>query len=615
MGVRYRLTQAGGHWLTQPGGRRLLQATSPDIGSEVTAGLYRLPDLATRIASLDATSKRAWTDVLSEAGGASIAFQNDDPDLAAIVGDGNDLVAFSYRQTRTFTMVLETPAAVLADPEVSNEVTVWSGRGHGALLERYVIHPTLGFDSRPIEDDRTFGWPSPQYVITAAWVGPALVSDIPNAKANWGFAGSALWDANYPDDDAIVVWGAPGDINDAPVGEVYYRGTFAVVAAGTYELDVGIDNFGEVYVDGQLVASPGQDDGSTNGFAQTTRVKIDLSVGGHVIAIHAVNAQGGAGNNPGGFAWSLFTLDGSGQRIAMVTNTRHALTQLVLSYPLSAPGMTPGLILRTIVDEAQAEGALPWLALGFDDIHDSAGSPWPLISTFSTKVGTDFLTVLRQMAGSIIDWEMSPGAFQLRAWRYATRGQAVGVTIHPPTDTADATTGNLLKLTRSGAATPQNQILARWPGGWTSLDAPSSVGAHGRNQAFLALGAVSDMTEVIRILTAQLGVFALPRDAYTVATMPIDDTDAAYLAYHVGDTITVQHPNIPGGEIAERVVSITVSEDVDTGRAILTPSLKDLLLSAEDQFAQAIKALANGSLRGQAKVAQPIIGVFLPRGT
>jgi hypothetical protein len=156
---------------------------------------------------------------------------------------------------------------------------------------------------------------------------------------------------------------------------------------------------------------------------------------------------------------------------------------------------------------------------------------------------------------------------------------------------------------------PTNALLVRWHFGWAERVDATSVSAHTRTEMTLGIGAARSLVEVYRIADGQLNVYRNPREQIDAGIQPVDDTDTPYLAYRVGDTVTV--PDSTGASAAERVLSITVSEDDETGRATFNPTFKDVILGQQERFGQAIKKMVNGTVRGDSKVAQPVSAVHL----
>jgi hypothetical protein len=146
--------------------------------------------------------------------------------------------------------------------------------------------------------------------------------------------------------------------------------------------------------------------------------------------------------NPTGLALRAYRCNSAGKPLGSaeaVTST----SWKVCAYPPWAPGMTPGEVMRHVIAEAQARGALTGVTLNFDDTVDSAGAAWPSVTDISTKIGTDYLTFFREMSATYFDFWMEPASLTLWAWAKDTRGTTTSVTLAATTNPA---TSNLAAL-------------------------------------------------------------------------------------------------------------------------------------------------------------------------
>lgn len=146
-------------------------------------------------------------------------------------------------------------------------------------------------------------------------------------------------------------------------------------------------------------------------------------------------------------------------------------------------------------------------------------------------------------------------------------------------------------------------LLVRWTGGWHDVTDAGAVTRWGRKEAMLGLGAVEELSEVETVSREQLAIFGDPLTEISCDTLPVGEPDTPYVAYRPGDTVTV--PNRAGRPpVPERVQSITVTMDED-GRVTYATELRDVLMDERERFAENLTKLANGSLGGYSKVAQP----------
>lgn len=150
-------------------------------------------------------------------------------------------------------------------------------------------------------------------------------------------------------------------------------------------------------------------------------------------------------------------------------------------------------------------------------------------------------------------------------------------------------------------------FLVRWSGGWTDL----TNGASPRSEAFLSVGAVMSQPEALRLAQSQLDIFGTVSEKLTVGVVAdaVQNPAVPFIGFKVGDD--VEAPSIVDGTpVTWRVGGISISENTENnGEVTVTPTLINQngqwMPDAESAALQAAKKLANGTLGGSAKVAQP----------
>lgn len=419
--------------------------------SDITAVVVDLSDLSTSLATCENTRDRTFQENLSEAGAGSITFQNDDPDLAEMVLP-NRLVNFYLEGVLAFTLLPETYEATDVSPNEEAElITVFSGRGHGALLDRVAIYPTLGVGRTPIEEDRAFNWPAISYD-DSAWPNATELGTIDDGRlveqAIRGYASPDESIVGFPDGDAICVWAAGGTfyfgrpLPADSAGTCRMRWLVTFPSDGLYSLFPAWDDFGEVYFDGQLLTTT-----EGRSFFQHQKWTMNVTAGEHLIAMMVVNGPNLEAWNPGGAAWTLYHALDDNNLGAFVAHSTGAGKIFEYADP---PGMTPGQVILLMLGEAQARGAIPYITCSFDAVNDTNGDPWPDVTDIATKVGTTLLTFLRELSATYIDWSMTPGTTELNAWVKGGRDTAPAISYHAVTDPTDPLSGNLLSKVRKG---------------------------------------------------------------------------------------------------------------------------------------------------------------------
>ncbi|MEV1003395.1 hypothetical protein [Nonomuraea sp. NPDC050202] len=294
--------------------------------------------------------------------------------------------------------------------------------------------------------------------------------------------------------------------------------------------------------------------------------------------------------------------DATGARTYDCPGYSWMLRKLVLySGPVMADGKRPfsavsaGAILRTFIDEGQARGALPGLAVSFSTTHDSAGQPWNKTLTLQIEPGTDLLTLLLNLSEQgVLDWTMAGRT--LRAYNegtvlgedLATGAAPVDLRLGRDIDDAPAT------ATLEDLATA---ILVRGEAGLTvERTNPSAPAPWGRWEASQSQGGVTDQGTAIL-----LGDNALQRAGRerTQLTRSIRLGAARWLPlahYRPGDRVLA--PGETGAMEPLRVRQITLSAESD-GAIGGNVTLNDRFIEREIRLArQAAGILAGGVSSG-----------------
>lgn len=550
--------------------------------ADITAELFRLPDLQTPVIELDQARARQWVDGLSDCGAGSLLLQNDDGDLPLILP--LDVVGFSYKGERAWSMLVERfEPTTDAQDEESAEITLVSGRGLAACLQWMIVDPAGGPDRQPVEYDRAFNWTSILFPDTG-WVGAKVICSAAVAKLHWDI--NLPIDENFPDDTASCLWDSHGAISgQVPPGEVYGR-QFVTIPASTndlYELSVVCDNEVDVYVDGQHQLH-------TADWPRMSTSQLTMSAGSHLVAWKGINYGYNPSGNPAMVVWSLHQAFGNGVLGSLVAHSNG--TCKILAYPAQAPGMAVGRAILMCVAENQLEGVLPDLVCSFTNDVDSAGQPWPVVADIATRIGTDLYTwIFQELASVYVDAEFDPASLTLHAWNIGTKGRTRSASFHIPTDPEDESTGNLTGLSFvKDVSTLSNDMLVSYAGGWHRRTRESSVDLYGRIRVKLGLGSLNSIAEVERWADSQLDIFGDPREQVTAGVLPRDASEDAYLALKTGDYATVT--NSDGDPALERLLEIGISEDED-GNAVPAFTFKDVVLEDQERFALALKKMVS----------------------
>ena len=147
---------------------------------------------------------------------------------------------------------------------------------------------------------------------------------------------------------------------------------------------------------------------------------------------------------------------------------------------VTMPGMTAGQILRLLIEEAAARGALPAdTVISWTDTVDSDGVPWPREVQWTWPVvTTSILSVARELAGldAMEDLDVVLDGDHLRVDAWATRGSDLSGGDAPVRLIPGL---NVLEATYQRQAPGPNDLWIRTREGWTHVDDDALVAAYG----------------------------------------------------------------------------------------------------------------------------------------
>lgn len=406
---------------------------------------YRLPDLdpvGGFTGEIELARSRTFTKELNGTGSGSFIIENEDA-LSELLEELDYVKIFRSDDmgTAKFGLLLgpseRTELNAERDGEIESELsTKWEGVGPLGALGLAVVDPTLGPNpnaTETAETDRTLDWKIYEYD-DDGW-DDAIDTGIAVRPKGWeDSSADKIW---HPDYDDANVW--------SPPGPYLFRKTFNVADAGWYILDAALDNYGGIWIDSVKVLSLATV--ARENFALTHHVGIYLTAGDHVVTARVTNQTGDdpEPGNPGTLLLSVARLVGNLDRGTVVVRSNSTGWKTFGTY--LQPGVTPGMALRILLEEAQDRGAIPFVTWTFSDTLDSNGDAWDTTSSVSTKVGTDLLSLVGELVGAgRIDVEMSVD-FELRVTNAGGIGVDSGV-VFAPSPEDDPESGNLEGIVR-----------------------------------------------------------------------------------------------------------------------------------------------------------------------
>jgi len=230
------------------------------------------------------------------------------------------------------------------------------------------------------------------------------------------------------------------------------------------------------------------------------------------------------------------------------------------------PQWRPAMILKTLIQEAQARGVYRLSALNmstFDTSTDSESTAWTTGVDMTLKCGVSLLQVLDEMVDLGVDFRVRPSQTWLDA--YESRGADLSGTVRLFPGR------NLLTYSTVAERKLKTAALVRSKDGWTVKNV--NVDTYGRREMYVEVGRTrSEATARVvadRIIrrTGKVRITASAADA-----IPVPGADP-YTDFKVGDLIGVPAPTGSGWSRA-RVLSIAMKDEA--GTATYTPELEVL---------------------------------------
>ena len=301
-----------------------------------------------------------------------------------------------------------------------------SGRGLVSAFEDAIVFPYGGTGSRPSSDSRAFGWFSPE-LSTDGWASAVTAHSglapntrtVPPVPDPW-FPPKG-WSSVLSGTDWI--WSRFTGFGTL-AGTSLFRSTFSLGSADRVAIFYTASSRCRVWIDGVLITPGWTSEPNEESFIYAHRATPYLSAGTHYIAVEA-ESQAWTPTLPGVSRGLLHVSMHSGGGVGATYSSGNLLlgtssSWKCLDYPAVWPAPTPGRIMRALLEEAQARGALTGWSLGCTDTVDSAGQPWPVDQAHVFRVGQTYSDVLRQMADTSIEFAARPAGLVLDLWRKDT---------------------------------------------------------------------------------------------------------------------------------------------------------------------------------------------------
>jgi hypothetical protein len=251
-------------------------------------------------------------------------------------------------------------------------------------------------------------------------------------------------------------------------------------------------------------------------------------------------------------------------------------------------GKTPGFIMRTLIDEAQARGTLTQLDYSFSDTLDSSGAAFAKTLTADETAGTTLAEVAIKHQELAIDYNITP---DLVLEYYNTRGTDRTVSATPVHLRVGHSIGEL-SAEHSGPI--KNNVLVGYGSDqFTERADNSSVALYGRQETYLNVTSSTNLTHVNLAADQVLNETAAPTDGITVQ-LDINGPQP-YVDFFLCDYVWLVDNE--GSRTKYRITSITGTE-ADDGTVTFVPELGTLRADLTRRLNRALARLESGNANG-----------------
>lgn len=479
------------------------------------------------VGTLASDTARTFLDDLTGPGSYSLEVLAGGGD-ETLLADGR-LLRWSIDGTPRWWSLVEKGSKVSADPSrrAGGHVITETGRGALGILDNARVDPELGIGSFCFSDARWFGWMSKDYD-DSGW-GSAVElkqqSD-PDPTKSWWLAPNG-----WPDADGWWVGPTGGDTPPIAPGSVFFRGTLTIGSGdqGEYVDYITADDGFKLYRDAELVLDR-QEAGLWGNKQQGEPTMLDHAT--HQYAVELINFdRPSPSTNVTGLIYSVIKLEAGGAWGTVVG--RSSSGTKMLAFPATEPGMTPGHILKLLLDEAHTRGTLLELHYDFTATLDSAGNAWPKEVNLAVTVGARLSEVAQKLiAMKVVTLRLDPSSTTLTLQAFASPGVDLSGTV------AAELAVNIGAVAHDHNGPGDNAVASKGADGrWRETVDAAAVTSYRRREGALALSTAASDGTVDDQVAAYLADRAAASDVIReVRIEPVNHVP--YVDFDKGDTIS-----------------------------------------------------------------------------
>lgn len=548
----------------------------------IEVALVRGVDLTDRYFVFPRTREASYLEELGRDGAGSFKILATDPALLEnprYIDDGLTVRVSVDGAIAGHFVIRTRQVEVISEGEFAGQWITVSGPGLKGSYDDSVVLPEL-YRAVPTRD---FNFASSQFLPPgqswpmARYAGGTLDGSRPGGSpgvAGWsdrpgdwpaGAPGAWIWDRENSYSSGIT----------APVGWCFFRQSFTITRAMTVRVMFSSDDYGVVFLDGQVVAS----NETWLGWQKIHTADVTLASGTHQFAAK-VN------NNGAVIAGLIVNVCELVPGATTVDYSKSVMwssdTVQCLSYSADEPGYSIGRMLTELNVEAGFRNAHNF-SLMFDGTVDTYGAPWAGRYAMSLPVGAKLTEVLDYVTdgGYAEHWFDYRGRLCMAPVRGQDRsGQVFFVEGH-----------NTLKAAVDASAAIVNTLWVKKDAGVVKYTGPAfSLYTYGVREGYLSAGSRTNAeldADVAQLFQKQ----AFPQTSPTLDIYP-QGGDVPWVDFGVGDWVTAPG-DFPGeGNRRRRVMSVAVKEN-ESGAVDYSIEIDTITEDAQERTDRRLTRLKN----------------------
>lgn len=557
--------------------------------------IYSYTDPSIYLDTIQEAQNKQYLEGLGEVGSGSFQVAIDEPKT-----NDSDSGLLNYRNVCKYSIdgkivgafLLEKNKKILVSEGERNEQRrEITGNGLLTWLSETMVGPMMK-QTRYGADKRYFNFATKR----GAWYKPADWNDSPPIMGKWGDAPWFKRPTNWPKDHkAKWIKASTNQWNNV---QSLFRLEFTTGDdGGRWIIWAAGDDYLEMWLDGEKIANT---DFQKDSFTQATKIELDdLPAGDHVLAARVTNKDKKSAFMAAVYHPGVESQDNNPKTLRLYTGQPasedpHIWRSMFLGADnVPMPVWTPGQIILQLMGESANRGnkAMNWLTPTFTGTKDSNGVDWLTTEDdWEFAVGQDSLYTVMQKISEKLGYYfwIDPDTLNLNMAQYRGTDRSVD-----PNAIVFELGKNLFSAELEGDGNKRRNLFwAKGSDGWLVDPVTKDTASYAKYGALEGYYSADMPTkDMKRVLPAIIKQTAMAEEGatYKVAT----DEYEPWRHFFNGDLVVA--PDKDGLNRARQVVSLSFSEDDDTGEPEYTVEFDVIFQTQSKKLEMAIAKIVGGS--------------------